>query len=384
MSIAGKSLVVGVDVGGTSTRALVATVDGEVRGRGRAPGGNPTAWPPDRAAASLATAVAEALNGIDPAAIEAVVLGVAGGGGLDDPSTAEHFDRVWTDAGVRCTPQLVGDLAIAFASATSESDGSVIVSGTGAAAAEIRDHELTRTADGYGWLLGDVGSGFWIGRESVRRTLARIEAGLPPTILSEAVLTALLGPDRPESSTVMVRDVIRAVSSRHPVELAGLVRVVEESAELGDGGAVAIIEQASTELLLTLERVREPAETTPLVMVGGVLRPGSAVGRSLRALVSERLAGPVLAAADGVAGAAWLAARSITQDEERSIACHKRLTGGRLQVLERVSPCWSRGRGRRTERSRARARRHGSRSRRRAAGTRSPRGCAARCRRTPC
>lgn len=332
MSNVGESLVVGVDVGGTSTRALVATLDGEIRGRGRAAGGNPTARPADQAATALAAAVTDALDGIDPAAVEAVVLGVAGGGALDDPASAAHFDRVWREAGVLCAPQLVGDLAIAFASATPEADGSVIVSGTGAAAASIRDHQLTRTADGYGWLLGDVGSGFWIGRESVRRTLSRIEAGLPPTVMNEGVLDALLGADRPESSTATVRDVIRAVSTRHPVELAGLVKVVEESAELGDGGAVAIIEHASTELLLTLERVREPAETTPLVMVGGVLREGSAVGRSLRALVAEHFAGPVLAAADGVVGAAWLAARSVTQDEERSTASHKRLMGAFRQV----------------------------------------------------
>ncbi|MCW2750478.1 MAG: ATPase, BadF/BadG/BcrA/BcrD type [Aeromicrobium sp.] len=323
-----EALVMGVDVGGTSTRVLVATLDGETRGSGRAAGGNPTAWPTDQAAAALASAVADALQAIDPAAVQAVVLGVAGGSALDDAATAEHFARVWEQSGVQCAPRVVGDLEIAFASATPEPDGTVVVSGTGAAAATIRDHTMVRSADGYGWLLGDVGSGFWLGREAVRHTLARLDEGLPPTVLSEGVLTAVLGADRVGAGTRLVRDLVRTVNSRQPVRLAELANVVEDSAWQGDTEAVAIIEQASTELIHTIERVREPADTNPLVMVGGVLRSGSAVSRSLRTHLAGRFAGPVLAATDGVVGATWLAARSVTNDEKRELASHQRLTLG--------------------------------------------------------
>ena len=327
MSNTGEALVMGVDVGGTSTRVLVASVDGETRGHGRAAGGNPTAWPVDQAAASLAAAVSAALEGVEPAAVRAVVLGMAGGGALDDPTAAQHFDRVWSQSGIRCVPQVVGDLAIAFASATPRPDGTVVVSGTGAAAAMIRDHRIVRSADGHGWLLGDAGSGFWIGREAVRRTLARLDTGEPPTVLSERVLSETVGPDRPGSNLELVRALVRAVNSRPPVKLAELARVVEESAGQGDEGAVEIIEQASMELIHTLERVREPGDDSPLVMVGGILRPQSAVARSLRTHLAERFAGPVLTASDGVAGATWLAARSVTKDEKRELATHERLIG---------------------------------------------------------
>jgi glucosamine kinase len=323
-----EALVMGVDVGGTSTRVLVASLDGEPRGRGRAAGGNPTAWPADQAAAALASAVSDALQGVDPAAVQALVLGVAGSSALDDPATAEHFDRVWKQSGVGCVPRVVGDLEIAFASATPEPDGTVVVSGTGAAAATIRDHTMSRSADGYGWLLGDVGSGYWLGREAVRHTLARLDGRLPPTVLSEGVLTAVLGADRAGSGTGLVRDLVRTVNSRQPVKLAELARVVEESADQGDTEAVEIIEQASVELIHTIERVRERADASPLVMVGGVLRSGSPVSRSLRTHLAERFAGPVLAATDGVVGATWLAVRSITKDERRELASHQRLTLG--------------------------------------------------------
>ncbi|MCW2800515.1 MAG: ATPase, BadF/BadG/BcrA/BcrD type [Aeromicrobium sp.] len=322
-----EALVMGADVGGTSTRVLVASLDGEPRGSGRAAGGNPTAWPAEQAAASLASAVSEALTGLDPSAVRAVVLGLAGGGALDDAATAEHFDRLWSQSGVRCVPRVVGDLEIAFASATPEPDGTVVVSGTGAAAATIHEHTMIRSADGYGWLLGDAGSGYWLGREAVRHTLARLDARLPATVLSESVLTVLLGADRADSSSALVRDLVRTVNSRPPVQLAQLGKVVEESADQGDTEAAEIIERASLELIGTIQRVREPAAATPLVMVGGVLRPGSRVNRSLRAHLAEQFAGPVLEATDGVAGATWLAARSVTKDEKRELASHRTLTG---------------------------------------------------------
>jgi glucosamine kinase len=322
-----EPLVIGADVGGTSTRVLVATVDGEPRGRGRAPGGNPTAWPADQASRALAAAVTEALTGLDPAAVRAVVIGLAGGSALDDATTAELFSRVWIESGVHCVPEVVGDLAIAFASASPEPDGTVVVSGTGAAAAAIRDHALVRSADGYGWLLGDAGSGYWLGREAVRRTLAGLDARVQPTVLMEAVMSAVLGNEHAAPSPVLVRDLVRVVNARPPVELAGLARLVEESAEQGDSGALEIIEQASMELIHTLQRVREPTETTPLVTVGGILRPGSAVGAALSTHLTEYFHGPVLSAADGVAGATWLAARSVTNDEKRELASHQRLVG---------------------------------------------------------
>ena len=323
---ADQGLVMGVDVGGTSTRVLVADLDGETKGRGRAAGGNPTTWPADQAAAALASAVAEALQDVEPAAVRAVVLGMAGGGALGDPATADQFDRMWAQSGIRCVPQVVGDLAIAFASATPEPDGTVVVSGTGAAAAMIRDHRIIRSADGHGWLLGDAGSGFWIGREAVRRTLSGADADDPPTVLSERVISELIGGDRPSSGRDLVRALVRAANSQPPVRLAELARLVEEAADQGDAGALEIIEQASIELIHTLARVREPAEDSPLVLVGGMLRPQAAVARSLRKHLAERFAGPVLAATDGVAGAAWLAARSVTRDEPRELASHQRLT----------------------------------------------------------
>lgn len=326
----GDALVLGADVGGTSTRVLVATLDGLRRGSGRSAGGNPISVPVRQAAGALASAVSDALQGLDPAAVRAVVVGLAGGRALTDPVIADHFAQVWIRSGVLCTPQVVSDLEVAFSSATPESDGTVIVAGTGAVAGAICDHTLARTADGYGWLLGDVGSGFWLGREGVRLTLARLDSQLPIGALGEGILTAVLGRDHAGTSTEMQHALIWEVNSRPPAHLAGLARVVDNSARQGDEGAEEIIERAAAALVRTLGRVRDPVDTTPLVVAGAVLGGGSGVGQSLRRRLSQRFAGQVLTTSDGVAGAAWLAARSALDDCEKTLAAHKMLTSGAL------------------------------------------------------
>ena len=172
-------LALGGDLGGTSTRIVVVGPDGREHGRGITGGGNPTTDPAG-AAAAFGDALRAALSGVDAARVKASVVGVAGGSALRTPAVATHFDRVWTEAGLTCDPGYVPDLEVAFAGGTPAPDGAVLVAGTGAAAGSLTDHRLTRTADGHGWLLGDDGSGFWLGREAVRATLRTLDAGDSP------------------------------------------------------------------------------------------------------------------------------------------------------------------------------------------------------------
>ncbi|MBM0279193.1 ATPase, partial [Micromonospora sp. STR1s_6] len=74
------TLVVGLDVGGTSTRATVLTLDGQRVGTGHAGGGNPTSHGAERAAAELLTALRAALTDLDPTRVAAGTIGLAGAG----------------------------------------------------------------------------------------------------------------------------------------------------------------------------------------------------------------------------------------------------------------------------------------------------------------
>ncbi|SDD25778.1 N-acetylglucosamine kinase [Actinokineospora iranica] len=278
-------VAVGIDVGGTSTRALVVDAGGRVLGRGESGGGNPNSHPPDVAAERIAAAVAAALG--EHTAV-GCVLGMAGSSKLTDPVVAAVFDAKLG----RLRPRVVTDAEVAFASGTAAEDGTVLIAGTGSIAMRIVGRRRAETVGGFGWLLGDEGSAFWIGREAVRATLRQLQAGGPPGPLAAAVVAAAFeGPDNAFAR------LITAVNGEPPVRLARFAPLVTA---VDDPVAADIRERAAQ----TLADLAVAAHVDgPVVLTGAVL--GTAVGDRVRELLSDY---EVLAARDGVVGAAWLAA----------------------------------------------------------------------------
>jgi N-acetylglucosamine kinase-like BadF-type ATPase len=180
----------------------------------------------------------------------------------------------------------------------------VLISGTGAVAAEIRDSRIARTADGLGWLLGDLGSGFWIGRTAATATARALYRGDPPgplvTRIAEAVGEAAADP------------FVVAVHARPPRELAALAPLVTSAAADGDALALSIMDEAAAHLCRTLAEIREPGDRTPIVLAGGVLRHCSSLLGSVRDRLTAAWPGsPVRVAGPGEEGAARLAARLV-------------------------------------------------------------------------
>ncbi|WP_245623096.1 N-acetylglucosamine kinase [Spirillospora albida] len=184
--------VVGIDAGGTKTRCVVLTLGGALAGSGTGPGANPNSG--GDTAGALATALVEALGDLDRSRVLAGVFGIAGAGSAGRPAAVAAARRAWQGAGLRGSPAVVTDIAVAFAAGTPEPQGIVVFSGTGAGAAVISDGAIVQRADGYGWLVGDEGSAVWLGREAVRAALAAYDGRGSPTLLTDSVPRALLGP----------------------------------------------------------------------------------------------------------------------------------------------------------------------------------------------
>ncbi|WP_350278631.1 BadF/BadG/BcrA/BcrD ATPase family protein [Kribbella sp. HUAS MG21] len=301
-------LVLGGDLGGTSTRIVVADSEGNVIGRGAAAGGNPTSHPAS-AAANFGQALHAALAGLDPTAVKAGVVGMAGGVALARPDVAAQFEAAWTGAGLTVPPEYIGDLEVAFASGTPEPDGTVLIAGTGSNAGLVRNHQLLRTAGGHGWLLGDDGSGFWLGREAVRSVLQSLDLREPLGLLGQAVVQAIL-PDRDEHAPAhregydaLRDDLVRTVNSRPPVLLAELAPAVITTYAQGDEHAQALVKRAAELLTETAARLKTTSDKGPMVLAGSVAGESSPVGQ----LIRQHFAGEVLTARDGVGGATWLA-----------------------------------------------------------------------------
>ncbi|WP_306204745.1 N-acetylglucosamine kinase [Actinoplanes sp. RD1] len=359
-------IVIGADAGGTSTRVAVATPAGEWLATAEGGGANPTTHGPDAAARELGGVVRRALAGLEARDVRAVVVGIAGRATLDDPAVADLFAQA---VGVPVRPVFVADTEVAFCSATPAPDGTVLVAGTGAMAVGIRDRTSARTSDGLGWLLGDEGSAFWLGRAAVRASIADLCRTGPATALTAAVANHLL--ETPPGGGPAGRSaLIRAVAARPPIALAELAPLVTAAASAGDAVAGLICDDAAGRLVRLVRDVREPGEETPIVLHGSVVRdPGSPIGRRVRDLLAKRAdeaaandvpasdvpasdvpasdvpagdvpagdavagdvpAGDVVAAADGVVGAAWLAVRGMRPGwaEDRLAEVHARLRSG--------------------------------------------------------
>ncbi|GGS37492.1 hypothetical protein GCM10010270_03330 [Streptomyces violaceus] len=188
-------MVVGLDAGGTRTRAVLATAaEGRPLGEGAAGPGNALTVPVPQLTEHLAEAVGQAV----PESVRDRVVAVAGGfAGATDAVADEPgrrnalaaltaaLRRLGIDAG---PPVISSDIEAAFASAPgAPADGLALVAGTGAVAMRITDRRGTATVDGDGWLLGDDGSGFWIGRAAVRAALRMADGRGAPTVLAELV-----------------------------------------------------------------------------------------------------------------------------------------------------------------------------------------------------
>jgi N-acetylglucosamine kinase-like BadF-type ATPase len=199
-----------------------------------------------------------------------------------------------------------GDTEIALASAPgAPADGLVLIAGTGAVAARVGGGRRVAVADGHGWLLGDDGSGFWLGRQAVRAALAALDGRGRGTALLDAVLAHYGLPRDGAAAQDVAEGVVLAAYARPPVELARLSPAVVAAAEGGDAVARGLLDGAAG-LLARAVRALRPRAGEPLVLSGGLLGPGGPLLEPLSALLAPTGV-RVHPVPHGVAGAVALA-----------------------------------------------------------------------------
>lgn len=302
-------LMLGVDAGGTSTRAVLSTARGECLGYGVGGRGNPIAVGPERAADGVLDAVAGALapSGRSLAGVEVVTAAMAGHG-------AEHGEGGWlldrlVAEGFAGRLTFESDLLATYSSGTVEPFGYAIVAGTGASAIRVSGGRIEATADGLGWLLGDRGSGFWIGRRVARAVVRDLDHAGPATALTDAVLEHLDIAADATRSEGRARSLVRLVESLYsarPIELAALAPYAFTA---GDAVAEGIVRRAGEHLADTLTGLL--TEPGPLVVGGSVLaRSGFVRDAFIARLGASAVDLDLRPVTDGAVGAALLALRA--------------------------------------------------------------------------
>ena len=271
-----EQFFLGVDGGGTSTRAVVVQIGSGMRilGRGQAASSNHYSAGLLEAVENirLATEAATGQSQLQPNQIAGWGLGLAGACTAREQQMLHEKIAALTPG----VPVLVDeDVAAAHAGAFAVFDdasnkirilsGVICIAGTGANSFGIGDDGKRARADGLGHLLGDRGSGYRIGEAALRALCSAADGSGAPTQLQLRVLDFL----RIASIDELVPLVYHPDFSKDRV--AALFPVVLECAQNNDLVATNILRQAGSDLAATCNRVLRQCTTSRIALSGGVI-----------------------------------------------------------------------------------------------------------------
>ena len=298
------TVIVGADAGGTKTVAAVS-VDGQEVARVTGPGGAVRPGRAMTAGSVIGAVVRQGLNQSGKLRAQILVVGAAGVGREDERVALRNALRL-EDLADRLV--VVTDLELAREAAFGDAPGIVLLAGTGSVAAgRFPDGSIQRQG-GYGWQMGDEGSGYALGKAALAAVGRRYDGRGPDTRLTAAVAEQTVTGDH----DALVRWSVTA----GPAEVAGLARAVLGAAEEGDAVAIDIlsVEAGSlAQLAITLVG-RWPGDGPVEVAQGGsLLRPGPYRDLVDAALGAHPRLRPHPGTPDGVEGALRIAARALAE-----------------------------------------------------------------------
>ncbi|HYY97068.1 MAG TPA: BadF/BadG/BcrA/BcrD ATPase family protein [Pyrinomonadaceae bacterium] len=295
--------VLGVDGGGTKTRAVVADSLGEVLGEGSAGPSNPLRVGVSDSTAAVREAVERACldAGVRRVDLSAAEVGLAG---VKREDIRERMRAALSaELGVESL-EVVTDADIALYGATEGKPGLTVIAGTGSICCGVNARGRRACAGGWGPVAGDEGSGSWIARRALQSVARATDGRGRRTSLTEAA--------REYFKVERAEDLSTAVYAPNMtnIRIAGFGRHVIEAAKRRDAVARGILDEAGRELAraasAVVRKLRMERERFRVAYVGGVFAAGNLILEPLReelARVAPRafLAPPVLTPAEAAA-----------------------------------------------------------------------------------
>ena len=272
--------VLGIDAGGTKTVCLLADEDGRVVAESRGQGANLQAAGELEVEKVLHGVMDEVLSGRD-ARPAAICLGIAG---VDRPGDAATIRGIMGRLGFLSRTLVVNDALVALEAGAPGQSGVVIVAGTGSIAYGRNGTRAARSG-GWGYLIGDEGGGFWIGRSALAAAVRQFDGRGPATQLTDLILRhmALASPS----------ELIREIYYRdlHRRAISGLAGLVQQAADAGDAVSREILTRAAVELTSAaasvITRLDMRGDAFPTILGGGVFRGVPSLERAIGVRLSD-------------------------------------------------------------------------------------------------
>ncbi len=247
----------GIDGGGSKCRATLYSREYKVLGTGCAGSAN-VARGTQSAIESIVEASIQAVESAGLAANELSQIVVGAGLAGTGVSSAKKQLSQWRSPFKAF--YFTSDLHTACLGAHQGNDGAVLIVGTGSCAANIIDNKLTQFG-GHGFVLGDKGSGAWLGRQAIQLTLEQIDGIGTVGNFATTILQHL--------SAKTPSDVIEKMNHAKPKEFATLAPVVLQLAQQHNQDAVNIVTQGAAYLSHLCSHVLQHNNLT-LARIGGL------------------------------------------------------------------------------------------------------------------
>lgn len=293
--------MVGIDAGGTKTVGLLADQDGRILAEARGAGANLQTHG-ELQVEKVFDGILEPLTGGAPA--DALCLGIAG---VDRPGDEVVIRGILRRLGHRERARVVNDAVIALVAGAPERFGIVILAGTGSIAYGMDRKGGSARSGGFGHLLADEGSSYWLGRGALRAAVRAADGRDPATLLLPLVLGEL--------GIASVSELVPLVYEEPGLpkrRIATLAQLVERAAGSADPTASRLLDDGARELALAARAVASRLQLEPpfpVVLAGGAfkacpslvarVRASLAVpGAELRHLQAEPALGAVALALD--------------------------------------------------------------------------------------
>ncbi len=277
-------VVVGVDGGGTSTNVAVVALDGRVLARAQGGTSNYQVIGAEKLAQVLRETIETALReaGADVAEVRHLVVALAGVG---RPADREAVSKIVTGLGLSQHATVDSDAAAALAGAFAGGEGIIVISGTGTICFGKGADGRVERSGGWGYLLGDEGSGYWIGQQALIAALKDLDGRGPRTALRTA-LEKHLGVERIDRviPRVYQGDLDRA-------GVAALAPLVFQIAAEGDPVAQSIVDRAGEELgrlaAAVAKRLTWSSEKVKIAPIGSVFKQRAVLEPGMKRVLEE-------------------------------------------------------------------------------------------------
>jgi len=257
-------LYIGVDVGGTRSVGIAASRDGFVFGYNV---GGPANLQIDGFSSCADTVVSIVHKLVPPNSLLKCV-----GAGIPGARTKGDHEKLskLISSSLGCKAIVTGDVELACHACFPSGDGVVVVAGTGSSARAISGGSIIARAGGWGPLLGDEGSAYWIGLEALRSVARAVDGSGSFTRVCEAIKERF-GLSSFDELVSITMDLKRD-------QIASLAELVHEIAKAGDEVSIEILRRAGSELGTIAGTVaKRIGRSVKIALVGGVFNAGDYV-----------------------------------------------------------------------------------------------------------